>query len=306
MFGIFSKLRSGLESTKNKLKSTIKSIFFGRTFDPNALETIEAALYSADVGTTVTEAILAEMKEAYKTDKTLRKEDVDAICKRVLLKNLEGAERDPSTILDEQAPTVIALIGTNGSGKTTTAAKLAHYFTQRGKSVIVGACDTFRAAANEQLRVWSDRLKFSLVESHTGADSAAVAYDTCQAAMSRKKDVVILDTAGRLHNKANLLTELQKLKRAIGKIDERFPQQLWLVVDASLGSNTVVSAETFHKELGLTGVIVTKLDGSSRGGALVGIHRNLGIPVYFIGLGEQAEDLEPFKVKEYVEALIGE
>ena len=305
MFGFFSKVRSGLEATKNRLSSTIKSIF-GKNLDPGSLEELEASLYLSDIGVNATQEILSEVQTAHRSDPSLRVQSVKDICKTVLQKILHGADRDPTKIIDPNSaePTVICLIGTNGSGKTTTTAKLAAYFSKMGHSVIVGACDTFRAAANEQIHVWSERLHFDLVGSQTGADPSAVAFDTCQAGVSRKKDVIILDTAGRLHNKANLLGELQKLKRAIGKVNPKFPQHIWLVADASLGSNTITSAGKFHEELGLTGLIVTKLDGTSRGGALIGIYRELGIPVYFIGIGESQDDLIPFRVEEYVDALL--
>jgi fused signal recognition particle receptor len=238
----------------------------------------------------------------------------------VLLDALQGADRLPDTLLEKgewgkdasvkegkgnAIPLVIVLIGSNGSGKTTTAAKLAGFFTENGKSVIIGACDTFRAAANEQIKIWAERLHFDLVESQRGADPASVAFDTCQAAVSRGRDVVILDTAGRLHNKSQLMGELVKIKKVMGGINPLFPQHLWLVADAHLGTNTITSAQKFHRELGITGIILTKLDGVGRGGAIVGIYQKLGIPVYFMGTGEGPTDLVPFVVEEYVQALVG-
>lgn len=293
MFGLFSKVRTGLASTKNKLVQRIQHLFRDKNLDTTALE---AALYAADLGVETVEKILSSVPH--------RDQDLRAVVEPILLQTMAGAEGDPQTLLATHEPLVIALIGSNGSGKTTTAAKLAYYFAQQGKSVIVGACDTFRAAANEQLKRWAEQLQFDLVESHTGADPSSVAFDTCQAALSRHKDIVILDTAGRLHNKANLMAELQKLKRAIGKVHNSFPQHIWSVIDASLGSNAIVSTEKFHEAIGLTGTVITKLDGSSRGGTLVGIYQKLGIPVYFIGIGERCEDLEPFHINDYVTALL--
>ncbi|UPA28220.1 MAG: signal recognition particle-docking protein FtsY [Verrucomicrobiota bacterium] len=293
MFGLFSKVRTGLASTKNKLVQRIQHLFRDKNLDTTALE---AALYAADLGVETVEKILSSVPH--------RDQDLRAVVEPILLQTMAGSEGDPQTLLTTSEPMVIALIGSNGSGKTTTAAKLAYYFAQQGKSVIVGACDTFRAAANEQLKRWAEQLQFDLVESHKGADPSSVAFDTCQAALSRHKDIVILDTAGRLHNKANLMAELQKLKRAIGKVHNSFPQHIWSVIDASLGSNAIVSTEKFHEAIGLTGTVITKLDGSSRGGTLVGIYQKLGIPVYFIGLGERCEDLEPFRVNDYVTALL--
>jgi fused signal recognition particle receptor len=200
---------------------------------------------------------------------------------------------------------VIAMIGVNGSGKTTTAAKLAWRLKEDRKTVILAACDTFRAAAVEQLKTWADRLKLEIVASHTGADAAAVAFDAWQAAKSRGSDYLIVDTAGRLHTKGNLMEELAKIRRVLQKHDPTAPQHRWLVVDGSLGSNSIEQARVFHQSFGLTGLVVTKLDGTSRGGALVGIYRQLKIPIYFLGLGEQAEDLQPFSVDNYAKAVFG-
>ena len=201
--------------------------------------------------------------------------------------------------------TVIAMIGVNGSGKTTTTAKLAHRLKGEGQTVIVAACDTFRAAAVEQLKSWAERLKIEIVASHTGADSAAVAYDAWQAAKSRGHDWLIVDTAGRLHTKGNLMEELAKIRRVLQKNDPTAPQHRWLVVDGSLGANSIEQARVFHQSFGLTGLVVTKLDGTSRGGAIVGIYRQLKIPIYFIGLGEQPDDLQPFSADNYAKAVFG-
>jgi fused signal recognition particle receptor len=193
----------------------------------------------------------------------------------------------------------------NGSGKTTTCAKLAWRLQQEGKSVTVAAADTFRAAAIEQLQTWARRLDLEVVASHTGADSAALAFDAWKAAKARGRDYLIVDTAGRLHTKVNLMEELAKIRRVLQKNDPSAPQHRWLVVDGSLGANSIEQAKVFHSSFGLTGLIVTKLDGTSRGGALAGIYRQLKIPIYFLGLGEQAEDLQPFSVANYVNAIFG-
>ncbi|MDR0418288.1 MAG: signal recognition particle-docking protein FtsY [Puniceicoccales bacterium] len=318
MFGLFAKVRTQVKSTKNKLTSIFKNIFHGKKLDQNSVDQIEALLYSADIGVETTRNIVTMIKAAYENNPQMRDREVSVICKNVLLDVLHGADHcselfkrqvvigDGGNLQETTIPLVIGLIGANGSGKTTTAAKLAGFFTGNGQSVIVGACDTFRVAANEQIKIWADRLCFDLVESQRGADPASVAFDTCQAAIRRGKNVVILDTAGRLHNKSNLMAELMKLKKVIGKVNPAFPQHLWLVADAHLGANTIASAKKFHDELGLTGMILTKLDGTSRGGAIVGIYQKLGIPVYFIGTGESPEDLIPFAVDEYVCALVEE
>ncbi|MDR2812186.1 MAG: signal recognition particle-docking protein FtsY [Puniceicoccales bacterium] len=317
MFGLFSKIYAQVESTKNKLTATFKSIFQREKLDQSSIDQIEALLYSADIGVETTEKVIAAIKVAHKNNPQMQGQEVGVICENMLRDVLRGADRfleingewgrdagegNPQT---QAVPLVIGLVGVNGSGKTTTAAKLAGFFAKNGKSVIIGACDTFRAAANEQIKVWAQRLHFDLVESQRGADPASVAFDTCQAAVGRGKSVVILDTAGRIHNKSNLMAELVKLKRVIGKINPAFPQHLWLVVDAHLGTNTITSAKKFHEELGLTGMVMTKVDGTSRGGAIVGIYEKLGIPVYFIGTGEGHADLAPFVVDEYVHGLVG-
>lgn len=202
-----------------------------------------------------------------------------------------------------RSPEVIALVGVNGAGKTTTAAKLAHRFAENGKSVILGACDTFRAAANEQISAWAETLKIDLVPGRHGADAAAVAFDTVRAAQARERDIAILDTAGRLHTKSHLIEELKKIARVVGKLDPQAPHHRWLVVDGTLGSNSIEQARIFHEAFCLTGLVVTKLDGTSRGGALVGIWRELRIPIYFVGLGEKPEDLQPFSVENYAAAV---
>jgi fused signal recognition particle receptor len=197
------------------------------------------------------------------------------------------------------------MIGVNGSGKTTTSAKLGWLLKQDGKSVMLAACDTFRAAAVEQLKSWATRLDLPIVASHTGADAAAVAFDAWKAAKARGCDYLIVDTAGRLHTKGNLMDELAKIRRVLQKNDATAPHHSWLVVDGSLGTNSIEQAKVFHKSFGLTGLVVTKLDGTSRGGAIVGIWRELKLPIYFLGLGEQPEDLQPFSAENYAKAVFG-
>ena len=197
------------------------------------------------------------------------------------------------------------LIGVNGSGKTTTCAKLGWRLKGDGRSVMLAAADTFRAAAVEQLKAWAQRLDLPVVAGHAGADAASVAFDAWRAAQARGCDVLIVDTAGRLHTKDNLMGELAKIRRVLQKNDPAAPQHRWLVVDGTLGANSIEQARVFHQSFGLTGLVVTKLDGTSRGGALAGIYRQLKIPIYFLGLGEQAEDLQPFNVDNYVNAVFG-
>ena len=303
MFGLFKKFKDGFAKTFTAIGEKTRGLFGGRTIDAASLGELEEALYTADFGVATTEEILREIKVAHQKDATLAGQQAAAIGAAVLQRVLAGSERviKPAP----QAPTVIVLLGVNGSGKTTTTAKLAWKLKQEGKTVVVAACDTFRAAAVEQLKTWAQRLDLEIVASHTGADSAAVAFDALQAAKSRGRDYLIVDTAGRLHNKSNLMEELAKIKRVLAKVDPAAPHESWLVVDGSLGSNSIEQAKAFHKTFGLTGLVITKLDGTSRGGAIVGIWRELKLPIYFVGLGEQKEDLQPYSVENYARAVFG-
>ncbi len=303
MFGLFKKFKDGLAKTVGAIAEKTRGLFSGRSIDASSLETLEEALYTADFGVATTEEILTEIKEATRKDKDLRGQDAAAIGAAVLRRVLAGSEG----VLTRAAtsPTTIVMIGVNGSGKTTTSAKLAWMLKQDGASVTVAACDTFRAAAVEQLKTWAQRLDLELIASHTGADAAAVAFDAFQAARARARDFLIIDTAGRLHTKSNLMEELAKIRRVLQKHDPTAPQHRWLVVDGSLGSNSIEQAKVFHQSFGLTGLVVTKLDGTSRGGAIVGIWRELKLPIYFLGLGEQAEDLQPFNIENYARAVFG-
>ena len=303
MFGLFKKFKDGFAKTFTAIGEKTRGLFGGRTIDAASLGELEEALYTADFGVATTEEILREIKLAHQKDATLAGQQAAAIGSAVLQRVLAGSERAIKPAA--QAPTVIVLLGVNGSGKTTTTAKLAWKLKQEGKTVVVAACDTFRAAAVEQLKTWAQRLDLEIVASHTGADSAAVAFDALQAAKSRGRDYLIVDTAGRLHNKSNLMEELAKIKRVLVKVDPTAPHESWLVVDGSLGSNSIEQAKAFHKTFGLTGLVITKLDGTSRGGAIVGIWRELKLPIYFVGLGEQKEDLQPYSVENYARAVFG-
>jgi len=307
MFGLFKKFKDGFAKTVSAIATKTRGLFGGRKIDAASLEELEEALFTADFGVETTGEILDEIKAAYKKDPTLPGRQAAAIGAEVLTRVLAGSERglEVAAAAPGKLPTVIVMIGVNGSGKTTTTAKLAWKLKQDGKSVVVAACDTFRAAAVEQLKSWAQRLDLEIVASHTGADAAAVAFDALQAAKSRGRDYVIIDTAGRLHTKSNLMEELAKIKRVMQKLDPAAPHHAWLVVDGSLGSNSIEQAKTFHKSFGLTGLVVTKLDGTSRGGAIVGIWRELKLPIYFVGLGEQPEDLQPFSVQNYSRAVFG-
>ena len=309
MRSLLKKFRDGLTKTARGIAEKTKSLVAGGALDASSLEALEEALYTADFGVATTTEILEEIKRAHHQERELRGQEAAAIGAAVLRRVLAGSEgrlngeaRRPGEF---SHPEVICLIGVNGSGKTTTAAKLAWMLKQDGRSVTVAACDTFRAAAIEQLRTWTERLDLELVASHTGADAAAVAFDAWQAAKARGRDCLVIDTAGRLHTKSHLMEELAKIRRVLQKNDPTAPQHAWLVIDGSLGSNSIEQAKVFHQRFGLTGLVVTKLDGTSRGGAIVGIWRELKLPIYFVGLGEQAGDLQPFSVDNYVKAVFG-
>ena len=303
MLSLFKKFKDGLTKTVSAIAAKTSGLFGGRKIDAASLEELEEARDTADVGVETTTEILAESRAAYKKDAALQGRQAAEIGAAVLQRVLAGAEGK----LERAAakPTVICLIGVNGSGKTTTTAKLGYKLKADGQSVLMAACDTFRAAAVEQLKSWATRLDLDIVASHTGADAAAVAFDAWQAAKSRDKDWLLVDTAGRLHTKGNLMEELAKIRRVLQKNDPAAPHHRWLVVDGSLGANSIEQARVFHQSFGLTGLIVTKLDGTSRGGAIVGIYRQLKIPIYFIGLGEQPDDLQPFSAANYSKAVFG-
>jgi len=299
---LFRKFKDGLAKTVAAIAARTQGLFGGRRIDASSLATLEEALYTADFGVATTGEILAEIKEAYRKDPELSGRQAAEIGAAVLRRVLVGSEGVLKRAA--QPPTVIALIGVNGSGKTTTAAKLASRLKAEG-GVVMAACDTFRAAAIDQLRTWTDRIGVDLVASQPGSDAAAVAFDALHAARSRGRSWVIVDTAGRLHNKAPLMAELAKIRRVMQKFDVAAPHHAWLVVDGSLGANSIEQARAFHRDFGLTGLVVTKLDGTSRGGAIVGIWRELRLPIYFVGLGEAAEDLQPFDASSYAAAVFG-
>lgn len=303
MLSLFRKFKAGLARSTRGLIDRTGGLFRLKKLDASSIDTLEEALYSADFGVETTDEIIAEIRSAYRKDRDLHGRDVTEIGARVLTRVLEGSEGVIREV--ESGPTVVCLVGVNGSGKTTTAAKLGYDLREDGRKVLLAACDTFRAAATEQLKSWAGRLELDLVAGQHGSDAAAVAFDAWQAAKSRGCDILIVDTAGRLHTKTNLMEELAKIKRVLQKQDPAAPHYSLLVVDANLGTNSIEQARIFHRSFGLDGLIVTKLDGTSRGGALVGIYRELKLPIFFTGLGEQPEDLQPFSVPYYVNAIFG-
>ena len=302
--GILSKFKKGFQKGASVLQGALGSITGKGYLDENSLLNIEEALYGCDFGVDTTEEIIDSIRDAHRTQKELRSEKVSEIARNVIKKILDGSERDFVFDKEDDEPEVLCLIGVNGSGKTTTSAKLGHKLYTSGHKVLLGACDTFRAAATEQLKAWADRLKLEIVTGHHGADSAAVAFDAYSAGQSRNCDLVIIDTAGRLHVKEGLMDELAKLKRVLKKRSTNAPHHSWLVIDGSTGTNCIDQARVFHEKFGLTGIVVTKLDGTAKGGALVGIYRELKLPIYYIGLGESADDLQPFSIEKYLDSIL--
>jgi fused signal recognition particle receptor len=302
--GLFAKFKAGLQKTHNKLAHEIKRIVTrSPKLDAAGLEELEASLIAADLGTMMTAQIIAAVKQAYETQGSAGR-DVFAVARREveasLAANQAGLRRAPDGL------TVVSIVGVNGTGKTTTAAKLAHLVQSRGETALLAACDTFRAAAIEQLKLWGQRLKVPVVAGAYGADAASVAHDAVTAAQARKTEYLFVDTAGRMHTKHNLMQELQKLHRVMGKQLPGAPHEVLLVLDATTGMNALNQAREFNKAVPLSGLIVTKLDGTSKGGMVVAIQQELGLPIKFIGLGEQADDLQPFDAKQFAEALFAE
>ncbi|HVU07704.1 MAG TPA: signal recognition particle-docking protein FtsY [Verrucomicrobiae bacterium] len=302
--GLFDKFKAGLAKTHGKLVHEIKRIVTrSPKLDAAALEELEAALIAADLGMTMTEQIVSAVKKNYETQGA-NSLDVFAIARNEIEKNFATANSKLKEI--PNGVCVVSIVGVNGTGKTTTSAKLANYIQARGETALLAACDTFRAAAIEQLKLWGQKLKIEVVASAYGADAAAVAHDAVTAAQARQANYLFIDTAGRLHTKHNLMQELQKLHRVIGKQLAGAPHEVLLVLDGSTGMNALNQAREFNKAVPLTGLIVTKLDGTSKGGMVVAIQKELGLPIKFIGLGEQPDDLQPFDAKQFAQALFEE
>lgn len=302
--GLFDKFKAGLAKTHGKLVHEIKRIVTrSPKMDAATLEELEVALIGADLGMAMTEQIISAVKKNYETQGSAGL-DVFAIARSEITKSLSSTNSKLKEIPNGLC--VVSIVGVNGTGKTTTSAKLAHYFQSQKKTVLLAACDTFRAAAIEQLKLWGGKLKVEVIAGAYGADPAAVAHDAVSAAQSRKANYLFIDTAGRLHTKHNLMQELQKLHRVIGKQLSGAPHEVLLVLDATTGMNALNQAREFNKAVPLTGLVVTKLDGTSKGGMVVAIQKELNLPIKFIGLGEQADDLQPFDAAQFAQALFAE
>ena len=294
--GFFEKLKAGLTKTREQMNS----IFGGHTrIDEELFESLEDALIAADVGFACSEKLCDTLRSRVKAEKVT---DPDAI-RGMLQEEIEGVLGEPQPLNLSTTPSIIVMIGVNGAGKTTAIGKLAHHFKEQGKSVVLGAADTFRAAAVDQLGVWADRAGVKMIRHQEGADPAAVVFDTVASARAHQTDICICDTAGRLQNKKNLMDELTKMLKVIAKEGEGCALETLLVLDASTGQNAVSQARLFHETAPITGIVLTKLDGTAKGGVVLAIAEELGIPVKLIGTGEGIDDLQPFDPKAFAKAL---
>ena len=312
LFDFFSKskketLDKGLEKTKTSFLSKVARTIVGKSkVDDEVLDNLEEVLISSDVGVETTLKIIEQIEARVKKDKVLGTDELQLILKEEIAKLLEdkvGNQNPNSSFQEGMEPYVIMVVGVNGVGKTTTIGKLAHQFKTAGKKVVLGASDTFRAAAVDQLIIWSERVGVPIVQQGMGADPASVAFDTLQSAKAQNADVVIIDTAGRLHNKVNLMNELSKIKKVMDKVIPNAPHEILLVIDGSTGQNAFEQAKQFSQATAINALAVTKLDGTAKGGVIIGISDQMNIPVKYIGVGEQMDDLQLFDKQSFVDSL---
>lgn len=299
--GTLARLKGGLNRTRQAFVGGLRSMLLGRTLDEQLIRELEAKLIGGDVGVKTTARLIEKVREGHKDGSLKKGEDVLELL-RTDLKAM-WPEADRSLRRAETGPTVILVTGINGAGKTTSIAKLCRMLTERGDRVLVGACDTFRAGAVRQLEIWAERLGVEIVKGQEGGDPAAVAFDACGAAKARGVDVVILDTAGRLHTQEPLMRQLEKIHKVAGKQIEGAPHEVLLVLDATSGQNALRQAEQFAAAAKVTGIFLAKLDGTAKGGVVIAIRDQLGIPVKFVGVGETPEDIQPFEPRAFVDAL---
>jgi len=304
--GIFTRtvqyLREHLGKTRERISSSLSGILtLGRKIDDDLLDDLEETLISDDIGVETTEKLITDLRDAYRAGRIAATDDIIPFLKEHMKSYWPAQDRQLKTAAS--GPTVILVAGINGSGKTTSIAKLAYVLSRNGGNVIVAACDTFRAAAVEQLTIWSERIGVQIVKHKMGSDPAAVAYDACDAAVARRADYLIMDTAGRLHTQKHLMDQLTKIRNVAAKKIEGAPHEVLLVLDATTGQNAIMQAKTFLEAIDVTGIFLAKLDGTARGGIVIAIKDMLDIPVKFVGLGEKPEDIAEFDPAEFVEAL---
>jgi fused signal recognition particle receptor len=306
--GFFDRLKQAVASTKAQLVERVEEIVEGKgAVDQAVLDDLEATLLAADLGVKTTQEVLAHLRDQVSRRKLHEARELRSALEQEILAVLENPGGTRAAPLPKcpppGQPEVIFVVGVNGVGKTTSIAKLAHYFLQQNRRPLLCAADTFRAAANEQLEIWAGRLNIEIIKQKPGADPSAVVFDALAAAKKRRDDPVIVDTAGRLHTKYNLMAELQKMCRIAGREVPDAPHQVLLVIDATIGQNGLAQARQFTEQVGTTGIILAKLDGTAKGGIVVAITRELGLPIQFVGIGEKLEDLLPFNPREFVESL---
>jgi fused signal recognition particle receptor len=303
--GLFDRIKQSLAKTRAKLIGGFRTILpFGGKIDAKVLDRLWELMVQGDIGPTLAARLTEQLNKAWKAGEISETQEIVPYMQKYLIDLWPQSNRELN--FAPAGPTVILIAGINGSGKTTSVAKISWYLKQQGKSVMIAACDTFRAAAVEQLTIWSERIGLPIVKHASGADPAAVAYDAVEAALKRKVDVLIVDTAGRLHTQDHLMRELNKIQRVIEKRIPGAPHEVLLVLDATIGQNAINQAKMFSQHVRVTGIMLAKLDGSAKGGAIVGIRDELDVPVKFVGLGEKYEDIEPFDPATFVEALLSD
>ncbi len=304
MWGFFEKLKKGLSKTHQDFVEQMDRLFLGKkTIDGDLLDELEGLLFAADLGVKTSSQLIEGVQQGLKRGDLQEPGKVKEFIKQEIFRILKSGERPLSIDLSQTKPFVFMVIGVNGVGKTTTIAKIAHQYSSRGEKVLIGAADTFRAAAVEQLEVWANRVGADLIKQSKGTDPSAVAFDSIHAAKARNIDLVFIDTAGRLHTKVNLMEELKKVKRIIGRECPGAPHEILLVLDATTGQNAISQAKLFNEAIGVTGIALTKLDGTAKGGIIIGITEELNIPIRYIGVGEAVDDLKEFNASEFVQAL---
>jgi fused signal recognition particle receptor len=304
MWGFFEKLKRGLSKTHQGLVEQIDRLVLGKkTIDQDLLDELEGLLFAADLGVKASGHLIEGVHQGLKRGELKEPEKVRDFIKQEILRILQAGEKPLSIDFSQIKPFVFMVVGVNGVGKTTTIGKIAHQYSSQGKKVLIGAADTFRAAAVEQLQIWANRAGADLIKQSKGTDPSAVAFDSIHAAKARNIDLVFIDTAGRLHTKVNLMEEVKKMKRIIGRECPGAPHEILLVLDATTGQNAISQAKLFNEAIGVTGIVLTKLDGTAKGGIIIGITQELSIPIRFIGIGEGIDDLREFNASEFVQAL---
>lgn len=299
--GFFDKLKNGLNKTKTSFDEKMNNVFSGfRKVDEELLEELEEVLILSDVGTETSLKIISNLREKIKKEKITEEQEVKEVLKKEMQEILE---KQNSELILETKPSVILVVGVNGVGKTTSIGKIANYLQKQGKKVVLAAADTFRAAAVEQLEIWANRANCEIVKRQEGSDPASVVYDAIKKVKDSNADVLICDTAGRLHNKKYLMDELEKIKKVIDKEMPEASKEVLLVLDATTGQNAIMQVKAFKETVDITGLVLTKLDGTAKGGVVIGIVEENNIPIKFIGVGEQIEDMQPFKAEDFVKAF---